>query len=151
MVPAGKSLQASDYAGADINLRLVVEDELVVVHGAVEVFVRNRELLLLLKDGRLFSGEGRSQHFLQLRDWERLLEVANDIEPEGLGQFLGGLDDPYIDTAHENDAGLAVALAEQAEDLDAIHLGHDEIKEDNAGFRANVVKELFWCPGNRTL
>src|SRR4029079_17275658 len=115
---------------SDIDLRLIVDDEFFPLEGAVEIRVGDFELRFFNGGGGPIRSEVCGEHLLQLRDGEWLLEVSDDGKAKGLSQLLRGFDDADIDAAHQDDAGLAVTLAEKAEDLDAVHFRHDEIKDN---------------------
>ena len=93
--------------------------------------------------GGLLGGDIGAQKFLQLSDRKRLLEMTDDGEAERLSQLFGGLDDADVDAAHQDDARLAVSLAQQPQDFDSIHLRHDQVKQDKGGVRADALEKLL--------
>ena len=143
-----RASNAGDGAGCDVDLRLVVDHEFVAVEGPNQIFVWNRDSLFVSGDQAGFSAVNiGAQKFLQLCNRKRLLEVADDDEAQRLSQFLGGFDDADVDPAHQNDARLAVSLAQQPQDLDSIHLRHDEIEQNEGGVRSDAVEKVFRSAG----
>ncbi len=134
VLPANERFESHDVAAVDVDLGLEVHDELIGFDGVFEIDVGRGEGLggQGEGDGEFGGGVGLEQA-LQLAEPEWLVEVADDGETVGRTELFGGLDDTFSDSAHEDDIDSALLLAEEAEELDSVDLGHEEIKQDEAG------------------
>jgi hypothetical protein len=111
-----------------------VQDQLILLDGDDQLFVRDADA------GPGVGGEGRlgcedlAQRLFPLLKAEGLLQVSDDVESEGRGHLLGGLEDGFAEAAHEDDTGGALLPAQYAQEFDSVHAGHDQI-EQNQGSR----------------
>ena len=51
-----------------------------------------------------------------------------------------------IDPAHQNDASLAIPIAQQPQDLDAVHLRHDQVEQNKVRIGIHEVEERLRVP-----
>ena len=140
VLPADEGFEADDLSGDEVDLGLEVEDELLIFDGGPELWgfeVEGGDRA----GAALWEVLAELDHGFELGDSEGLVEMAYDGEAEGDGPLFGGLEDALVGAAHKDDSGVAAALAEDAEELDAVDVGHDEVEEDQGGVGGEVVEE----------
>ena len=69
--------------------------------------------------------------------------MAHDGQTKGLRQLPCRLHGALADAAHEDDAGLALLFAEQPQQLNAIHLRHHQIEQNESGIGRECIQECL--------
>src|SRR5581483_923541 len=151
MLPASQRFQPVHLAAANINLRLVVEYEL-TVPDAVGQFVDGQfDLCNRLCRRSTLQGDVPAKKLFEISQTEGLLEIACDAKSQRASQFFRSIKNPLADAAHQHDAGPALELAEQAENLHPVHSWHHQVEQDQADVRVQGRGQLSGIGGRGAL
>src|ERR1035437_3298221 len=74
--------------------------------------------------------------------------MTHDGKTEDLPKLLRCLPEVLAHATHQDDAGLALLLAEKPEQFNAIHLRHQEVEQDESRFGRKRLQEGL-CIGRR--
>ena len=90
------------------------------------------------------GGRGRAemaQHGIELRARGRLFDGADHADAVGLSHRRGGGEKDAVERAHEDHGHLKLALADAADELHAVHLGHLQIGDDDVDGLAGAIQD----------
>ncbi|GBF30953.1 hypothetical protein MnTg04_00904 [bacterium MnTg04] len=125
MLPPHEGFRAAHIDGtgqAQTRLRLVMNHHLAIVHGLHDQ---------LFGQPHFTAGYSRQQR-LQIIQHDWLGQAAGHPKPQAAPQFFGRFQHPVIQTADQEDRGLALLVREIANQLDAVSVRHLQIHDDIA-------------------
>ncbi|MCY1428436.1 hypothetical protein D9M71_443190 [compost metagenome] len=141
MLPAHQCLDAAALAAGEIDLGLIVVDQFADPDGVGQLLG-----VVAACFGCLWgTGAGRSlfQQLLQLRAGDRLEQGARHAQLMLSGQALGTLQDAFVLAADQHQGARIAKAYQMTDELDAIHLGHLQIAEDQV-YATGIALQMFY-------
>src|ERR1700730_9903321 len=128
--PSHQSLDGYHLAGGQVDLGLIVEEKFLASNRIAQFVIQKgndangcvclppfRSVLLL-------------EQCFECSQLKGLLQLADDVETLGPCHLIGGLEDTFAYSAHEDYSSLAALLCENTPQLNAVQFGHPAIKKD---------------------